>query len=133
MIAQVVLTVLLLGVIAYACSEYSRAPAIGITSLLTAIAGLYFVWLPTHASWLAHIVGIHRGVDLFLYVWVIISLILFLNLHLKLRSQTELITALAREIAITNAGSENHPPGKDFFRQVQAKARSARLTSSIKT
>jgi hypothetical protein len=105
MIAQVVLTVLLLCVIAYACAEYSRAPAIGITSLLTAIAGLYFVWLPTHASWLANIVGIHRGVDLFLYVWVIISLILFLNLHLKLRSQTELITALAREIAIANAGS----------------------------
>jgi len=105
MIAQVVLTVLLLCVIAYACTEYSRAPAIGITSLLTAVAGLYFVWLPTHASWLANIVGIHRGVDLFLYVWVIISLILFLNLHLKLRWQTELITVLAREIAIANAGS----------------------------
>jgi small membrane protein len=105
MIAQVVLTVLLLCVVAYAYTEYSRAPAIGITSLLTAVAGLYFVWLPTHASWLANIVGIHRGVDLFLYVWVIISLILFLNLHLKLRSQTELITALAREIAIANAGS----------------------------
>jgi small membrane protein len=105
MIAQVVLTVLLLCVIAYACSEYARAPAIGVTSLFAAISGLYFVWLPAHASWLANLVGIHRGVDLFLYVWVIISLILFLNLHLKLRSQTELITALAREIAIANAGS----------------------------
>jgi hypothetical protein len=34
---------------------------------------------------------------------VIISLMVMLNLHLKLRAQMELITALTREIAIANA------------------------------
>jgi hypothetical protein len=102
MIAQIGLTVLLLCIMVYAWSEYRRAPAIGIVAIAVAGAGLYFVWLPSHASWLAALVGIGRGVDLILYVWVVISLIVVLNLHLKLRSQTEIITALAREIAIAN-------------------------------
>jgi hypothetical protein len=103
MTAQIGLTVLLLCIMVYARTEYRRAPVIGILAIAVAGAGLYFVWLPAHASWLASLVGIGRGVDLILYVWVVISLIVFLNLHLKLRSQTEIITALAREIAIASA------------------------------
>lgn len=103
MIAQIGLSLLLLGALFYAWTEYSRAPAIGLVSMAAAAAGLYFVWLPSHATWLASLVGIGRGVDLILYVWVIISLMVMLNLHLKLRSQMELITTLTREIAIANA------------------------------
>ena len=109
MIAQIGLTVLVPWVIAYAWAEYRRAPLIGTVAVLVATAGLYFVWLPAHASWLAAFVGIGRGVDLILYVWLVISLTLFLDLHLKLRSQTEVITALAREIAIANSLSERSP------------------------
>ena len=64
---------------------------------------------PTHASRLAALVGIGRGVDLILYLWVVISLIVLLNLHLKLRAQMEVITVLAREIAIANARSAASP------------------------
>jgi hypothetical protein len=42
-------------------------------------------------------------VDLILYVWVCISLILLLSLHLKLRMQMELITMLARQLALADA------------------------------
>jgi hypothetical protein len=73
--------------------------------VLAALTGLYFVWVPAHATSLAALVGIGRGVDLILYVWVVISLIVLLNLHLKLRQQTEVITVLARELAIANARS----------------------------
>ena len=103
MIAQIGLSILLASVLVYAWSEYRRAPLISIMSVLVATAGLYFVWLPTHATRLAALVGIGRGVDLIIYIWVVISLILLLNLHLKLRSQAELITILMREIAIANA------------------------------
>jgi hypothetical protein len=103
MIAQIGLSFMLGGVIAYAWAQYARAPALGLVAMLAACAGLYFVWLPTHATWLAESVGIGRGVDLILYVWVIISLLVMLNLHLKLRAQMELITALARQIAIAKA------------------------------
>jgi hypothetical protein len=103
MIAQIGLSILLAGIMIYAFTQYARAPAIGLVALLVAAAGLYFVWLPEQATWLAAHVGIGRGVDLIIYVWVVISLLVMLNLHLKLRSQMELITALAREVAIANA------------------------------
>ena len=105
MIAQLILTILLGGILLYSWIEYRRAPLIGVFSMLAAFSGLYFVWIPDHASRLAALVGIGRGVDLILYLWVVISLIVLLNLHLKLRSQMEVVTVLAREIAIANARS----------------------------
>lgn len=105
MVAQLFLSVLLLGVLLYAWTEYRRAPVIGVAAVLAAGGGLYFVWIPSHATALAEFVGIGRGVDLIIYVWVVISLLIVLNLHLKLRSQMELITELAREIAILKGHS----------------------------
>ena len=109
MIVQVILTTLLACVLLYAWIEYRRAPVIGLLAIAAALAGFYFVWVPAHATRLAALVGIGRGVDLILYVWVVISLIMLLNLHLKLRSQLEQITILARELAIANARSPSEP------------------------
>jgi hypothetical protein len=103
MIARLLLTALLGGVLLYAWIQYRRSPVVALFSLAAAFGGLYFVWVPAHATMLAEFAGIGRGVDLILYVWVIISLILLLNLHLKLRAQMETITLLARSIAIANA------------------------------
>jgi hypothetical protein len=105
MIAQFVLSALLFAIVLYAWIEYRRAPAIGFLSMLLALTGLYFVWIPAHATRLAEFAGIGRGVDLILYLWVVISLIVLLNLHLKLQAQMEIITVLVREIAIANARS----------------------------
>ncbi len=102
MIAQLILTALLLGILIYAWTEYRRSPVVGLFGVLAASGGLYFVWFPAHASALAEVAGIGRGVDLIIYTWVAISLLVVLNLHLKLRAQMELITVLAREIAIAN-------------------------------
>ena len=103
MIAQVFFSVLLGIVFLYAWREYRRSPAVAVLSLLTALAGLYFVWVPEDSTRLAEFVGIGRGVDLILYTWVGISLIVILNLHLKLRTQLEMITLLARSIALAGA------------------------------
>jgi hypothetical protein len=103
MIAQVFFSALLGIVVLYAWSEYRRSPAIAVLSLVTALAGLYFVWVPDDSTRLAEFVGIGRGVDLILYTWVGISLIVILNLHLKLRIQLEMITLLARSIALAGA------------------------------
>jgi small membrane protein len=108
MIAQLGLSILLLVIAIYAWTERSRAPAVSFVAMLVATAGLYFVWLPSHATWLAGQAGIGRGVDLILYVWVVISLLVILNLHLKLRSQMELITVLARAAAIASACSSDN-------------------------
>lgn len=103
MIAQILLTFVLAAVLIYARSQYRSAPAIALLALMIAAAGLYFVWLPSHASALAARAGIGRGVDLILYSWVAFSLIALFNLHLKIRAQMELITALARAMALANA------------------------------
>jgi hypothetical protein len=115
MIAQVFFTLLLGTVFLYAWIEYRRSPVVAVSSSLVALAGLYFVWVPSQSTRLAEFVGIGRGVDLILYTWVGISLLVILNLHLKLRTQLELITVLARKIALIDlAASPDHslvPPG----------------------
>ena len=103
MIAQVVLSLLLGIVLVYAWAEYRRSPIVASASFAVSLLGFYFVWVPSHATRVAELFGIGRGADLVLYLWVCISLIVLLNLHLKLRTQHELLTALARSIALANA------------------------------
>jgi hypothetical protein len=103
MIAQVVLSLLLGIVLLYAWAQYRRSPIVTVLSCAVSLIGFYFVWLPSHATRMAEFVGIGRGADLVLYVWVCISLVVLLNLHLKLRTQHELLTQLARSIALANA------------------------------
>ena len=103
MFAQIILTALLCGILFYAWTEHRRSPAVSLTAVVVASGGLYFVWFPAHATALAELAGVGRGVDLIIYVWVVISLLVALNLHLKLRAQMEIITTLAREIALLNA------------------------------
>jgi hypothetical protein len=107
MIAQLILTTLLSAVALYAYHERKRAPAVSTLSLTAALAGVYLVWVPAHASVLADWAGVGRGVDLIMYIWVVISLLVLLNLHLKLRAQLELITTLARHIAIAGAAERS--------------------------
>jgi hypothetical protein len=103
MIAQVVLSLLLGIVLLYAWAQYRRSPIVTVLSCVVSLMGFYFVWLPSHATRVAEFVGIGRGADLVLYVWACISLVVLLNLHLKLRTQHELLTQLARSIALANA------------------------------
>jgi hypothetical protein len=103
MIARAVLSLLLCSVLVYSWAEHRRSPIVALVSAMAALAGLYFVWFPSHSTWVAELVGVGRGADLILYLWVCISLIILLNLHLKLRTQHELITTLARTMALANA------------------------------
>jgi hypothetical protein len=105
MIAQAILSLLLCFVLIYSWAEYRRSPAVALLSFIAGLAGLYFIWMPSHSTQVAEFIGIGRGADLIMYLWVCISLIVLLNLHLKLRSQHEVITALARAIALANAYS----------------------------
>ena len=103
MIAQLFLSAMLFVVLPYAWLHLRVTPAVAGLSALAAMIGIYFVWFPGESTALAEFVGIGRGADLIIYTWIVISLIIFLNLHLKARSQMELITVLARNIAIMNA------------------------------
>jgi hypothetical protein len=102
MIAQLLLSILLAGVLLHGWTQMRRAPLVAWLSMAAAIVGLYLVWAPSHTTELASIIGIGRGADLILYLWVCISLNLLLSLHLKQRVQQETITKLARAMALSH-------------------------------
>lgn len=111
MIAQLFLSAALCGLITYAWGQYRLSPPVSTLGVAVGLAGLYFVWMPGHATKLAEWAGIGRGVDLIIYAWMVISGLILLNLHLKLRAQLELITRLARYLAIHNPEQSHDTAG----------------------
>ncbi len=112
MIAQALLSILLGCVLVYAWAQYKRSPLVAGASMIAGGAGLYLVWAPEQSTAIAEFIGIGRGADLILYLWVCISLNMLLNVHLKLRSQHETLTKLARAMALKNVASfeDDLPP-----------------------
>ena len=111
MIAQFVFSTLLFVALMYAWVAHRQARSVGLMVALIASAGLYFVWFPTHSTVIAERIGIGRGLDLIIGTWVIFSLIVFFNLHLKIRYQTELLTKLTRSIALAAYRHNEQGPG----------------------
>ena len=100
MIAQILFTLVLLAVVLVAFAQLARLPLIGGAVICVALFGIWLVWMPEEATRIAHFVGVGRGTDLVMYVWVLISFSVWLVLYLVLRDQLQLITALARDIAL---------------------------------
>jgi hypothetical protein len=103
MIAQLIFTIVLLGVALAAFTQLPQIPVVGGIVIGAALFGGYLVWMPDHATYIANMVGIGRGADLVLYVWVLITCAILLLLYLNLREQLQLITTLARRMALSEA------------------------------
>lgn len=73
-------------------------------------AGAYFVLMPETATSIANLLGIGRGTDLIVYIWIIFTFGVLLNVHLKLRHQLNLVTQMARYIAIASAKIPDNDP-----------------------
>lgn len=110
MIAQAVFTLMLLAVMLVAFAQFPQIPLVGGAVICAALFGAYIVWVPDHATYLANLVGIGRGADLVLYIWVLISCAILLLLHLNIREQLQLITTLARKMALADALREKGVP-----------------------
>ena len=89
-----ILSAMLAAVVFCAGKEYRRSPALAICAMAIATAAR----APTHSQQLAELVGVGRGVDLILYC---ISLLLLLDLHLKLREQMGRIGRCAQNSSYT--------------------------------
>lgn len=103
MIAQILFTIALIASLIYIHGQTKLLGPIRIAMYTVIIAGVFFVWSPDQSTWLAHLLGIGRGADLIYYIWIILSLAVFINVHLKLRENVTLVTQLARQIAIADA------------------------------
>jgi len=105
MIIQFFLTGLLLGVALLVAAQNAtpRLMRAGILAVLA--AGAFFVWAPETTNAIAHVLGVGRGADLILYLWVVITLALMLLLYLKLTRMARRITQLTRAIALMQASA----------------------------
>ena len=56
--------------------------------------------LPEWSNWLAVWVGVSRGADLMFYIWIVISMFVILNLHIRNRVVDRKLTAIVRELAL---------------------------------
>jgi hypothetical protein len=105
MIAQIIFTLALLAVVLIAFAQLQQLPVIGGMSICVALFGIYLVWMPEEATHIARFVGVGRGADLIMYVWILISFSVWLLIYLSMREQLQLITSLARNMALNDVFS----------------------------
>jgi hypothetical protein len=100
---KIILTLGFLCVFLYAVSQRLVSRMISVLFFLIVAVGIYFVWVPDHTTVVAGWVGVGRGADLILYGWILITLIVGFNLHLKIRESRRALTELARQVALGSA------------------------------
>ena len=49
---------------------------------------------------MAHVVGVGRGADLLMYLWVVVTFSAVLTLYLKIVEMNQMLTELARRLAL---------------------------------
>ena len=76
------------------------SPGVRSTALIVLAIGAYFVWQPEHANAVAHVVGVGRGADLLMYLWVVVTFSAVLALYLKIVEMNQMLTELARRLAL---------------------------------
>ncbi|MBT9160122.1 MAG: hypothetical protein DDT26_01395 [Dehalococcoidia bacterium] len=94
------LTLLILPIFLYAFRAWRVSRLVSSSLVMGATVAVSFVWTPALANALASFMGVGRGADLVIYVYCLLSFILILDLSLKLKAQHQVVTRLAREIAL---------------------------------
>ncbi len=113
MIGPLVLTIPMVAILGYGILEVKRSRPVGIAISLLTIAALAFLWFPELASTIAVALGLSTGDDLVIVAWVGLVTLITLNLHLRLRQQTEMVTRLTRQIAIAGRQAQQDLAGPD--------------------
>jgi len=105
---QIVLTLGLTIFFLYGMSHKEMIGILRIALSIVPLIGVVLVWNPDMANVIATSVGIGRGADLMLYFWVVISLIVGVNLHIRLHVLQRKIVLITRSLAIleTDIGSD---------------------------
>ena len=103
MIFQVAAIAVLALLVLYAFGQRKRSGPISYGIIAAALAGAVLVAFPELSTVIANAVGIGRGADLVFYVFMLIVFAAIANLHLRLRAHGEVVTLLARELAIATA------------------------------
>ena len=102
MMIQVFLSALLAVVAAMIGLQRTTSRLVRLSVLVVIAVGAYFVWDPERSSLLAESLGVGRGADLVLYLWVVLSLTLIVFLYLKIVRLSRKLTQLTRAVALAH-------------------------------
>ena len=80
---------------------------IGIITCAISILGIYLVLYPESSTRIANILGVGRGADLLLYFLFFTSLLGLFTAYIKINQNHQLVTKLARSIALKNVKEQN--------------------------
>ncbi len=111
MIIQIVLTGLLAAVGFAIAVQRTTSHLLRFAVLAVVAAGLYFVWQPEQTTRLAEFLGVGRGADLLLYVWVVITLALIVFLYLRILLLARRLTELTRALALLRPQAPDEAAG----------------------
>lgn len=95
---------------ALATARRKLAPRYGVAWLLLWLAGLLAVIDPNILVRAAHLLGIGRGVDLVLYLSILITFVALFAIYLRFRRIDEQITRIVRHLAIRDHERDAPPP-----------------------
>ena len=103
MTIQIFLTVLLVGIGVVFAIQQATSRLVRVLILAVIAVGAFFIWAPEQTTVISRAIGVGRGADLVLYLWVVISLALMLVLYLKIVQMGRKLTQLTRTIALSRA------------------------------
>ncbi|HVO97721.1 MAG TPA: DUF2304 domain-containing protein [Bryobacteraceae bacterium] len=72
-------------------------------ALAMAAVGVVFVLRPELTSRIAHFLGVGRGVDLMLYIFLVVTVYALMQLYARVRTLDWQVTQISRALAIANA------------------------------
>jgi small membrane protein len=98
---------ILIVVTALATARSRVTPRIGMGWILLWLAAAIAIAFPDLLVWLAQVLGIGRGTDLVLYVFILAGFVAFFATYLRFRRLDEQMTKIVRHIAIENAAREH--------------------------
>jgi hypothetical protein len=109
MIIKILLSSLLALLALFVTLQRISSRGVRYTVLTMLAIGAYFVWRPEHATAVAQTLGVGRGADLLMYLWVVITCSVILLLYLKIVEMNRMLTELARRLALREP---MHPPDR---------------------
>jgi len=109
MTIQLILVAALGGCMIYGFVKAGHSRVVRWPMVLTSALGIYFVLQPERTTAIATVLGVGRGTDLILYLWVIVTLLLFVRLALVQVQHHHELTSLARELTLRTASAPESP------------------------
>lgn len=100
MIIQFILCAGLGFALLYAWLQRRKSRVVSIGLMIVAAIGILAVLAPDASTSVARALGVGRGADLIMYCWIVITLLVAVNLQVKILQMQHSITVIARELAL---------------------------------